>query len=280
MPKKDIISKQLFKRIALDMAMHLFHLEIDEAELLNTETQRIEDRRADLLLSVKAPQHYLLHIEVQNDNDPLMHWRMLRYYVDIALAYPDKPIKQYVLYIGGPRLRMTHHLTNECLHYHYHLIDMHELACDAFLQQQRPDAIVLAILCHFNQRPPRDMVRTIVQRLHQLLQDNPKRLRKYLDILEILSCNRKLQALVNEEKAMLSSIQLSDLPTYQQGMLQGMQQGMQQGEAKILLRQLHAKFGDLPAVLVERIAQATPEQLLSWAEQVLSADNLMQIFSE
>ncbi len=98
MAEKDIISKQLLKQIAIDMAIYLFKLDISEAELLETETQRVEQRRADLLLQVKAPEQYLLHIEVQNNHDPDMPLRMLRYWTDIALAHPCRPIRQYVIY--------------------------------------------------------------------------------------------------------------------------------------------------------------------------------------
>ena len=50
MPKKDIVSKQLITHLAVDLAHYLLDLNIapDRLELLQTEQQRIEDRRADL----------------------------------------------------------------------------------------------------------------------------------------------------------------------------------------------------------------------------------------
>lgn len=36
-----------------------------------------------------------------------MPLRMLRYFTDIALAYPNQVIKQYLVYIGRPALRMN-----------------------------------------------------------------------------------------------------------------------------------------------------------------------------
>ena len=52
--KKDIISKEAIKRIAVDLATILLQLDIDpeRLELLETEKQRIEDRRADLVARV------------------------------------------------------------------------------------------------------------------------------------------------------------------------------------------------------------------------------------
>ena len=47
---KDIISKDLLKRLVLDMSEHLFGRPLSDAEILNEEHQRIEDRRADLVV--------------------------------------------------------------------------------------------------------------------------------------------------------------------------------------------------------------------------------------
>ena len=49
MSQKDIVSKDILKRLLLDMATYLLRLDLVDAELLSTEAQRIEDRRADLV---------------------------------------------------------------------------------------------------------------------------------------------------------------------------------------------------------------------------------------
>ena len=64
----------MIQRIAVDLTTILLKLDIDPKclELLETEKQRIEDRRADLVARVhdtKTCNTYLLHIEVQNSND-------------------------------------------------------------------------------------------------------------------------------------------------------------------------------------------------------------------
>jgi hypothetical protein len=74
MGDKDILGKDSIKRIAVDIAIYLLHLDIDpeRVELLSTEQQRIEDRRADLV--AKLEQHdrpFILHIEIQNNNDAI-----------------------------------------------------------------------------------------------------------------------------------------------------------------------------------------------------------------
>ena len=99
MAKKDIISKQLIQRIAVDLAVYLLKLDInsEDLELLATEQQRVEDRRADLVAKVRqAKSEFILHIEIQNNNDATMVLRMLRYYTDICFAHPNLPIHQYI----------------------------------------------------------------------------------------------------------------------------------------------------------------------------------------
>ena len=47
MGDKDIVSKDILKRIAVDIARVLLHLKVDRAEIIETEYQTIEDHRAD-----------------------------------------------------------------------------------------------------------------------------------------------------------------------------------------------------------------------------------------
>ncbi|MDP2427833.1 MAG: hypothetical protein Q8N29_00590, partial [Methylobacter sp.] len=81
MGHKDVISKQIFKRILIDVATYIFKLELESVELIETEQQRIEDRRADLTARVRdsASKSFILHIEIQNNNQKDMPDRMLRY---------------------------------------------------------------------------------------------------------------------------------------------------------------------------------------------------------
>jgi len=275
MPNKDIVSKHLLKRIAIDMAIYLFKLDVSDAELLETEFQRVEDRRADLLLQVNAPQQFLLHIEVQNDNHRHMAERMLRYRLDIHAAYPNLAIHQYVVYIGKAPLSMSNALQQNNLDYRYQLIDMREIDCEYFLQHDSPDALVLAILCDFKGHEPRLVVRHIVQRLHSQLSNNASGLREYFGMLEVLSSNRQLQTLVDEEKDMLSKIDYNSLPSYQAGR----QKGEQLGEVRLLKRLLRKKFGELPQAIGARLDAATEQQLEQWADAVLTAETLDDVFA-
>ncbi len=201
MGQKDIISKQLIKRLAVDLAVYLLGLDVayDELELLSTGQQRVEDRRVDLLARVeKDTQSFILHVEIQNNNDLRMPLRMLRYYTDIAFQFNDASIKQYVIYIGKSCLTMADRLDGEALTYRYHIIDMHQIDYRQLLAQDTPDAIVLSILGGGKDTPERQAVAEIVGRLHQKIGQETKQFREYFYMMEILSENRHLKDFIKE----------------------------------------------------------------------------------
>jgi hypothetical protein len=59
---------------------------------------------------------------------------------------------------------------------------------------------------------------------------------------------------------------------------QGLEQGRHQGEANLLRRQLLRRFGPLPSWVDQRLEQASDAELGVWAERVLDAERLEDIF--
>jgi len=108
MTAKDIISRGALKCLTTDLARHLLALDAEAVELLETQNQRIEDRRADLVARMRSTdgQEFLLHIEIANDNKANMPLRMLRYCTDICFAGHRGLIRQFLIYIGVDRLTM------------------------------------------------------------------------------------------------------------------------------------------------------------------------------
>ena len=64
----------------------------------------------------------------------------------------------------------------------------------------------------------------------------------------------------------------------QQGLEQGIERGIHQGEAAVLKRQLKRRCGDRRQWIEERLGQASREELESWAERVLDAKRLEDVF--
>jgi hypothetical protein len=60
----------------------------------------------------------------------------------------------------------------------------------------------------------------------------------------------------------------------------GIEQGIQQGEIILLKRQLTRRFGSLPAWVEQCLVQASRQELESWADRVLEAQRLGDIFTD
>jgi hypothetical protein len=58
----------------------------------------------------------------------------------------------------------------------------------------------------------------------------------------------------------------------------GRREGFQEGAALMVLRQLGVKFGPLEPEVEERVRTADSERLLDWAERVLTAESLEDVF--
>nr|VFK47264.1 MAG: Predicted transposase YdaD [Candidatus Kentron sp. TC]VFK49030.1 MAG: Predicted transposase YdaD [Candidatus Kentron sp. TC]VFK63526.1 MAG: Predicted transposase YdaD [Candidatus Kentron sp. TC] len=288
MNSKDIISKGAMRRLVVDLATYLLDLPIepDSLEVLATERQRVENRSADLVVKLRDHQGetFLLHIEIQNNNDKTMPIRMMRYMSDILLDHPGLPLRQYLIYIGRESLTMADGLDAPGLRYRYGLLDMRKMDCRHLLDKDNPDALILAILCNFHDRDPQSVVNHIYARLRSLLADDDKRFREYVDMLHILSLNRDLDQQIKEAEKMLTKIDIERIPSYQlgmeRGMEKGMERGMERGQAALLMRQLGCKFGPLSPTLTQRIGDAHTEELTLWGERVLNAKTLDDIFRE
>jgi hypothetical protein len=58
----------------------------------------------------------------------------------------------------------------------------------------------------------------------------------------------------------------------------GIAKGIQQGEVIMLKRLLTRRFGPLPEWAEQRLEQASPQELEGWAERVLEAPRLEDVF--
>ncbi len=223
--KKDLVSKEIIKEILKDIAKYFLNLEInDNITFLDKELKRIEKREADIVANIN--DEFILHLEIQNSNDKNMPIRMARYYLDI-LSITDLPIKQYVIYIGKHKPNFQIELNRDLFSYKYNFIDVKTIDCDLLLKQNSPDALVLAILCDFKDKNPKDVIQYIINNLRNHTEGNEYK--KYVLMLETLSSNRDLEKTVKEVE-MLRTTTYQDLPSWQIGLEMGQKEGFERGE--------------------------------------------------
>jgi len=183
MGRKDLISKDILKELLKDIAKYFLNLEINNITFLDKELERIEKREADIVANVD--DKFILHLEIQNSNDKTMANRMLRYYTDI-LKITNLPIKQYLIYIGKEKPKFELKIDRDLIKYSYNFIDIKDIDCEVLLNQNSPEALVLAILCDFKDKKPKDVIKYIIDRLRDYTDENLNQYRKYIMMLETL----------------------------------------------------------------------------------------------
>ena len=125
------------------------------------------------------------------------------------------------------------------------------------------------------------------------MESDPDRRLKYLDFIDIyaqLTDNerREFERLHPEEnKAMVGgyqqardeAVQQARQQAIEQGMQQGIERGRIEGERTVLGRQLLRRFGELPKSASERLVGASMVDLERWADRVLDAKSLDDVFA-
>ncbi len=72
---------------------------------------------------------------------------MLEYYLLLKQRYPDKTIKQMVLYVGDGKPNMQNYLETDKLKFSYEIKDIKDIECKELLESDSLEDKILAVLC-------------------------------------------------------------------------------------------------------------------------------------
>ena len=120
---------------------------------------------------------------------------------------------------------------------------------------------------------------------HGLFELESARREKYLDFIDTyadLTDNerRRYRELYPQEgKTMAGMFQRAREESMQQGLNRGRAEGRTEGERTLLQRQLRRRFGRLPPEAAARLDRASSPDLESWAENLLDAGTLDEVFA-
>lgn len=267
----------------------------------NYVTDDLRDREDDIIWRVRWGDEWIyvyLLLEFQSSVDNFMAVRILTYlglmYQDIirinGLKAHDKlpPVLPIVLYNGKRPWRAPDNL------------GAHIHAAPAGLENYRPHASYLLLDQGRYDKAPLGSLDNLVSALFQLensrsrqdMQDVVVKLVDWLKDPEQSSLRRAFTVWFNRvllpRKAPDSQyIEFNDLnevntmlaETVEEWVRESQQNGVQIGEATILKRLLTRRFKVVPPETLDRIDQALPEQLEEWAENILDAATLEDVFT-
>ena len=236
---------------------------------LPTEFPDARERRVDTL--VQLDDGRILHIEWQTGFDATMPQRMLGYWLLISAAYPEQPVDQLVIQVGGHRI-VPGVLKTHALSFRYRVIDSRDHDPGPLLASPALADNILAVLFGTPAELP-GRIRVILRRLEVL---EPRARRDALTQLLILAGFRRVTWLIHEEAKAMPLILDIEADPYLAGLVN---RGRNQGESLALIRVAERRFGPLPDAVRERIRAADLDTIEAWLDRVVDAPSLDALFA-
>ncbi|MEW6037076.1 MAG: Rpn family recombination-promoting nuclease/putative transposase [Pseudomonadota bacterium] len=269
--KTDTLFHELFRQwpaLALDLA-GLDPAKADRYSFRSEELKQAAFRLDGVLAPIEDGDDPYVFIEVQFQPDETLYRRL---FAEIFLYLQRAPQscdwRALVLYPSANTERIPRGYAS--------LLSLPEV--------QRVD--LSALSGQDSDTPGWELLRLIVDETDAALARAARLIQRQAEDLDLLNFIEtvlvyKLPRSTREEiQAMLgiTDIDLKQTRFYQDVLAEGRQEGRQIGEALVLRRLLTHRFGPLPDWVEQRIQQAPPEQLETWAERLLDAESLPAVF--
>ena len=227
---------KIFKENLEELIPHLLQLvakwDIPKLETLKDKHQITIEREMDDLKKVVHDDpslDYGLHWEIQGKDED-MRRRMLLYFAMFYHKY-NMRLRQIIIYIGDEPANLIKQnvLEMENIRLEFSVLDLRSVPKDVFLQSDKPECVILAILSDFGSDKPELVVRQILDNLVKLIGRVP-RLKKYQKQLHVLSRLRKLTVITkNAIDAMPIHYDIETDELYLEGIEKGIEKGREEG---------------------------------------------------
>jgi len=269
------VIKELFQRDRPSVLLDWLTGGVPVRQVLNVEIARVVERRADAVFLLQDDS--IFHLEFQTRNDKEMPYREGMYCLLLGRKYRRR-IRQAVLYLGEPRMRMENKLDLGETKVAYSLIDIRDIDAATLIDGGRPADLVLAMLA----RGGPERLAEIVKRAAGL--PSGEREEVISEIAVLCGLRRLQEPLIMELKSMasLGTEIFLRLPQVQdivrdarvQADRDARIQADRDVRIQVLRDQLKGKFRTLPAWVDERLEAATTIQVQRWLKKILTAETL------
>ncbi len=227
----DKIIKENIEKISESILHKICGITLEFTENISATIPKTIERRADFLkigINKATQKKEIFHIEFQTNVHPHMEKRELLYYALLNDKY-ELPIHQFVIYLGEYNWTTPTHIQHPKLTFSYEVIVLNKLDYQIFIQSEKPEEIILAILADFKKENKENVVRSIIQKVKDKSK-NAQKLQKVIFQLEILSNLRNLQSeIIKQISAMPITFDIKKDLRYQQGIEQGIEKGIEKG---------------------------------------------------
>ena len=165
---------------------------------LPDDIQHTKERKPDVLKRITDIEGntFVLQIEFQVSDEPEMIYRMAEYKVMLLRVYKI-PVRQFVIFLGKGKPKMVTEIQSEDLVFKYNLLSIKTIDYEIFLNSNKPEEVVFAVLSNFGIEKPEKAIEKIIKKLEETAKTELT-LKKYLRQLRILSELRKLEFNLDE----------------------------------------------------------------------------------
>jgi hypothetical protein len=223
-------------------------------KILDNTFPTVKERKADLIIELE--DRSIFHLELQTHPDKNMPLRMLEYYTLLKQKYPDRKIRQMVLYVGEGAPRMESSINTDNLSFRYELRDIKEIRCKELMESPQMEDKILAVLC--NVEDPKRYFKGIFEELLKLPEkERADYIRKLLTALHYRpKLKVALKRLLEEKKMPLTITRemMEKDPFFQEGKLEAQKEAILNlyKELKLSPEQI-AKVLKVPEELVREV---------------------------
>ncbi len=242
-----------------------FEIKNKQIEYIQPSLQKTFEVEADFLAKIKhqnPADDFVLHIEFQTQDHLTMEVRMLFYQGFIRISH-NIPIKQYVIYLGQGKSKMTTFIKDEKLDFSYYLINFEEIDVDTFINSNIPEVVILGILANYKGQKP-DKIADII--LKKILNTNVAldKKQKCVKQLEVLSKLRDLQETIKQKiNIMAFEYDLKTDIRFLEGREEGIEKGIEKGrEETIYTSVLNMYESEVDFITIAKFMNITEQKVI------------------
>ncbi len=261
--KMDILLRDAIQKIPEKFIQLLTGMK--GVQILDNTFPSIKERKADLVVELEDSS--ILHLELQTHPDKNMPLRMLEYRVLLMQKYPNREIRQMVLYVGEGTPRMESSIKQEGLSFTYQLRDIKDLSCKELMESSQLEDKILAVLC--NVEEPEHYFNELMEELLKLPEkERADYIRKLLTALHYRpKLKMVLKRLLEERKMPLTITEemMKQDPFFQKGIEEGKLEAKKEDAKKLYLKlklpaEQIAEILDIPLSLVRKAIEEAEKE--------------------
>ena len=266
----DTVCKYLVEHAPTDYASWLLGKPVRLSEISPSELS-LEPIRADSLMFLQA-SNTILHLEWQTRPDSKIPFRMADYRLRLYRRYPDKIVRQIVIYLKPSRSPSVFQTTFEIpnTHHTFEVIRLWEQPVEVFLSS--PGLRPLAVLAKTNDK---EAVLRQSNRLIMALSDPTERGNMAASTVTLAGLVLKGNPLVQQ---ILGQDIVQDSAVYQliknEGREEGREEGRQEASVSFACNLVRRKLGQLPKSIELRIRQLSIPALESMGGALFDFDSM------